>query len=1441
MAARYDNYIYEYAKLKSLVYENGHTPASPEQKYRAGKYAKTALQQLLAAEEARKVTTIVQQQEEEFLKVAMKPSDMNMDFRAAGVADSIKAKRSSIFNIPQDRLRQEDGRTPSPDSLLDLMTGRRAESPATVATLAAKSSSVEQQQPRHFSQTYEGSLMKREVSVERLGSLAKGGGGRGVGGGTVAPSLVQGNVDNNATTQEQSTADSSMDSKLKSISPDPAVPAAPLTEGDLQKLKADASILDRQKGQLNVHYIGSLDRLGDARADLKDFPIVPSKQPPVFLRHLDGNNRTSPSPSRVASLFKSPETRLDFHNDLIDDYDETELMELPNNFGPAPSQRESKLMSSTENIVDYREIFRKCYRNARRKTKALVEKEPSAATYGDLADDRVSQIAATVPWEPLVQQWFALGSDFQDGIMKEIDYENLIPMLFLGFEEVILRAQKRGLVPQDSETPRDAADKLEDPEFDPLETLGVFLIRNNPRHNNIWETDSYVHSFRKVIRQIRSEKTCSRAIEDFSSLAENIRTADGFPLLPPKDMGEKTKKASYASQNTSTFLMDGGWGIMENTESLMTEDSRRKLSAIVRLLAQPKMAGIFEEDGVLDTTSPDEHPYEVNVEFLKTFLLNFVEEVPNVVHQTKEAIRQVVRNLPNLPEEPVINEDDTVKILSRILRILRQTDLEQIQNYCKLFTEQSEESRKFKSRQAQMHELFEAMDETQARPTVVRCERSAKKSLLVVFFDYKGIYCRTKFLPAPGRPVTSIEQLDASSHEPALPPGSTPTVFDVDDYQSLLGDKTDTQLPIPEALTRSVEDCPIPQVEHVYVKHMYKQYSSSGSTGVIPVPEEDLPVSVTEKFTVGAVAAEEIAAPSGNIANKVYASYQDRLASRKRFESQSRQFWSVTSAPFRDTLLTKHQFTAVLGNVIADLSHDEIAIREIINRLRANYRESSDERIARLRQEQTQARNARRVSELLRAFDCLDNTGKGVVDLARLLDLWLFTGIPVKISQVNEILTAYDAVSKACSTNFTKEQFVDFGLILLNVCNLDIDTEQTEQTKIIMRKGWLADVRTRTASGGGNLDSLFRDIIELIEKDGQIHSGNKVIAASIALLEHNTLNPAKGKFLLRFVAASDRESRYLINRIYLPESQNIGFRVAQAGRPGRIEKISQNDTPLPVSSERKQAVLCCLSEGFVQIQTQRKCIVALAEGLPWFHILSPSIVDIQMYWVEPDVRVNDTPTLRKVVSTAGGSSPAVVYPNPAVYRQGDPGFFDRLLCCATSAENVKETLFKESFGSDWPKATKETDVVNLLVICQKTLNEVLSTMSGTFPQLAIQKQFPERQHRFIFHRLLLVDLRQVCKRIQASTLSDIRTAPDSSQVHQQILKAILTAFHPAESEQGYFDRWSGCKDAVRLDLMDTIVQFDPTVNLGIRSARTISKAFRGSEPGGAAPWNPKQI
>ena len=88
-------------------------------------------------------------------------------------------------------------------------------------------------------------------------------------------------------------------------------------------------------------------------------------------------------------------------------------------------------------------------------------------------------------------------------------------------------------------------------------------------------------------------------------------------------------------------------------------------------------------------------------------------------------------------------------------------------------------------------------------------------------------------------------------------------------------------------------------------------------------------------------------------------------------------------------------------------------------------------------------------------------------------------------------------------------------------------------------------------------------------------------------------------------------------------------------------------------------------------------------------------------------------------------------------------------------------------------------------------------------------------------------MQNVCLRVEASTLSDIRTILNPSAVHTQIFKAILTAFHPSESMQGQFDRWLDCKDFIRLDLMEAIAKFDPTASLKSSSARTTLNVFRG--------------
>ena len=133
--------------------------------------------------------------------------------------------------------------------------------------------------------------------------------------------------------------------------------------------------------------------------------------------------------------------------DGLDDYNEKELVELPATFGPSqPLHRDSKLTgtpgNAQANVIDYRAIFTKCYRNGRRKTRAVLEGDNTFTGY-DLVDDRVTAISTSIPFEPLVQEWFALASSFQEGALHNIDYESLIPVLYLGLEEVVQQVNSR--------------------------------------------------------------------------------------------------------------------------------------------------------------------------------------------------------------------------------------------------------------------------------------------------------------------------------------------------------------------------------------------------------------------------------------------------------------------------------------------------------------------------------------------------------------------------------------------------------------------------------------------------------------------------------------------------------------------------------------------------------------------------------------------------------------------------------------------------------------------------------------------------------------------------------------------------------------------------------------------------------------------------------------
>jgi hypothetical protein len=122
---------YEDVKVKSLVFEKVDLPATVKQRQEVERSGQTALQRLIGAEKSRRVTTVVQRQEEEFLKAAMKSSDSKMDFKSTR-NDSIRSKRSSIFNIPNENGTNDNSPSPglgSADTFITLSDRPQRQSP----------------------------------------------------------------------------------------------------------------------------------------------------------------------------------------------------------------------------------------------------------------------------------------------------------------------------------------------------------------------------------------------------------------------------------------------------------------------------------------------------------------------------------------------------------------------------------------------------------------------------------------------------------------------------------------------------------------------------------------------------------------------------------------------------------------------------------------------------------------------------------------------------------------------------------------------------------------------------------------------------------------------------------------------------------------------------------------------------------------------------------------------------------------------------------------------------------------------------------------------------------------------------------------------------------------------------------------------------------------
>lgn len=123
----------------------------------------------------------------------------------------------------------------------------------------------------------------------------------------------------------------------------------------------------------------------------------------------------------------------------------------------------------------------------------LFKKHIDARNAIELANKEAENLNRKIPIELLALEWLTkLDSSSET---KTYLLENFMPILVLGCEKILKEAFKKKLIEK----------KEIDPNFNPINRLAQFLIRNNPKSVNHCEISPYVRTLREVYQELRDQ------------------------------------------------------------------------------------------------------------------------------------------------------------------------------------------------------------------------------------------------------------------------------------------------------------------------------------------------------------------------------------------------------------------------------------------------------------------------------------------------------------------------------------------------------------------------------------------------------------------------------------------------------------------------------------------------------------------------------------------------------------------------------------------------------------------------------------------------------------------------------------------------------------------------------------------------------------------------
>ncbi|XP_059150410.1 EF-hand calcium-binding domain-containing protein 5-like isoform X2 [Physella acuta] len=593
---------------------------------------------------------------------------------------------------------------------------------------------------------------------------------------------------------------------------------------------------------------------------------------------------------------------------------------------------------------------------------------------------------------------------------------------------------------------------------------------------------------------------------------------------------------------------------------------------------------------------------------------------------------------------------------------------------------------------------------------------------------------------------------------------------------------------------------------------------------------------------------------------------------------------------FNENFLNMSQFVHLIETYLGNEPSRD-TFEKIVKKIRDCYVDTEEEKMERMMLGRREMISAKRKLTIDNLFEKWDNDGSGFLEMEEVQEVLFkykdgqeLDGIKKAQAQLRKKYKYQDQrLSKSefrdlielavkempGAENF--EQLVEF---LLN----SVERSYAERIRGEARKKWLKQIVASSHYCGTQLDPVYKAVFQALYKDAETHGGEKRISANISMLEANKLDASRGKMLLRYAACTPEDCPYMLGKALFKNMKGVSFQAVESGKPVHVPRVSNHGSiyfwnynrtqeeregsfvAVPIKDSKKrvfgilgidticdpnkksifitheiqffQGVAKAFSIAFHAVELRRKLVRVFECASAWIARRCKYISEIDVYLVEPNMKPEGDPVLRKLLVIDKKGNVSQLTETHRLERK-DNLFRSYLFQCMENSETIVADIYGErhtalplrnleglalgiidiNIGEMKKLPPHENkEIQRMLRLLQKSLKEILKEGKGEDRKkiLDIEKEDEASRINILFDSLMLAELRENVAKLDPMSFAELRSYITPPRVITDIIRATLAVFDVEKTGEGQYDDWHTMKNCINTTLVHQIKTYDPT-------------------------------